>query len=57
MAMRLDQGQDWISGRWHDTELFRYIYRPQVPSVESPRPYFHPVRTLSWRRGQPVPAA
>jgi Methane oxygenase PmoA len=47
MAMRLDQGQDWISGRWQGTELFRYNYRPQVPALESPRPYFHPVRTLT----------
>jgi hypothetical protein len=27
-------------------ELFRYVYRPDDPQVESPRPYFHPVRTL-----------
>lgn len=26
--------------------LFRYVYKPQVPAVESPRPYFHPLRTL-----------
>ena len=47
MAMTLEQGEDWIGGRWQDTELFRYNYRPQVPAVESPRPYFHPVRTLT----------
>lgn len=28
------------------TELFRYVYRPGEPELESPRPYFHPVRTL-----------
>lgn len=28
------------------TELFRYVYRPPDPTRESPRPYFHPVRTL-----------
>ena len=33
------------------TELFRYVYRPDDPQVESPRPYFHPVRTLG---GDPV---
>ena len=27
-------------------ELFRYVYRTWDPQVESPRPYFHPVRTL-----------
>jgi hypothetical protein len=32
----------------HDgVELFRYVYRPPEPAVESPRPYFHPVRTLT----------
>jgi Methane oxygenase PmoA len=28
------------------TELFRYVYLPREPVLESPRPYFHPVRTL-----------
>lgn len=28
------------------TELLRYVYRPWDPQLESPRPYFHPVRTL-----------
>lgn len=27
-------------------ELFRYVYRPDTPQLESPRPYMHPVRTL-----------
>lgn len=32
----------------HDgVELCRYVYRPDEPAVESPRPYFHPVRTLA----------
>ncbi|HEX9995908.1 MAG TPA: PmoA family protein [Abditibacterium sp.] len=26
--------------------LFRYVYRPRTPQIESPRPYFHPLRTL-----------
>jgi len=30
-----------------DVELFRYVYRPPEPRVESPRPYLHPVRTLA----------
>jgi hypothetical protein len=28
------------------SELFRYVYRPDDPQLESPRPYFHPVATL-----------
>lgn len=32
----------------HDgVELCGYVYRPPEPAVESPRPYFHPVRTLT----------
>ncbi len=27
--------------------LFRYVFRPETPGDESPRPYLHPVRTLS----------
>jgi hypothetical protein len=33
-------------GSGRATELFRYVYRPREPVLESPRPYFHPVRTL-----------
>ena len=29
-----------------DAELLRYVYLPGDPQAESPRPYFHPVRTL-----------
>lgn len=29
------------------TELLRYVYAPWDPQLESPRPYFHPIRTLS----------
>jgi len=36
----------WVSARWRDTELFRYVYLPPEAVIESPRPYFHPVRTL-----------
>ena len=27
--------------------LFRYVYRPDTPLAESPRPYIHPLRTLA----------
>jgi hypothetical protein len=29
------------------TELMRYVYRPDDPQLESPRPYAHPLRTLA----------
>ena len=47
MDMRLTDG-DGCSLRlsYQETELLRYVYRPDDPQVESPRPYFHPVRTL-----------
>ncbi|MFC4536738.1 PmoA family protein [Sphaerisporangium dianthi] len=32
-----------------DVELFRYVYGPWDRRLESPRPYFHPLRTLSGR--------
>ncbi len=37
-----------LSIRWQDgTELASYVYQPHEPQLESPRPYFHPVRTLA----------
>jgi len=33
--------------RCGDTLLATYVYAPDDPAVESPRPYFHPVRTLA----------
>ena len=29
------------------TVLARYVYQPEAPQVESPKPYFEPVRTLA----------
>ncbi len=29
-----------------DVTLFSYVYRPQTAAIESPRPYFYPLRTL-----------
>jgi hypothetical protein len=47
MVMSLAHGQDsWIACLWQGAELLRYVYRPPEPRLESPRPYFHPVRTL-----------
>lgn len=34
-------------------EILRYVYRPDAPVAESPKPYLHPLRTLS---GQVVTA-
>ncbi|MGN9841146.1 PmoA family protein [Nonomuraea sp. H19] len=28
-----------------DVELFSYVYRPDTPVLESPKPYLHPIRT------------
>jgi methane monooxygenase PmoA-like len=28
-------------------ELFQYVYRPDMPPFEGPKPYLHPVRTLA----------
>ncbi len=45
--MSVVHSQDgWVSASWRGTELFRYIYLPAEAALESPRPYFHPVRTL-----------
>jgi hypothetical protein len=41
----------WQDQHGRETELLRYVYRPPEAQLESPRPYFHPLRTL---RGDPV---
>jgi hypothetical protein len=41
-----DMDETTVAIRWDDSELFRYVYRPDDPVLESPRPYLHPVRTL-----------
>jgi hypothetical protein len=47
MVMSLAHSQDgWLSCGWGGTQLLRYVYLPTEPVLESPRPYFHPVRTL-----------
>jgi hypothetical protein len=30
-----------------DVGLFTYVYRPDTPRLESPKPYLHPIRTLA----------
>jgi hypothetical protein len=34
-----------VTVRAGDVDLFRYVYEPDHPTVESPRPYIHPLRT------------
>src|SRR5215475_6892483 len=29
-----------------DVEILTYVYRPDTPRLESPKPYLHPLRTL-----------
>lgn len=36
---------DQVSASDGDTELFRYVYSGQDPQAESPRPFFHPLRS------------
>jgi len=35
-----------LTATWDGTVLFRYVYQPGDPQMESPRPYFHPLATL-----------
>jgi hypothetical protein len=45
--MSLRHGDTEVTALSDDRELFRYVFRPDDPQLESPRPYFHPVRTLA----------
>jgi hypothetical protein len=47
MVMSLHQGSTAVAVAWNDAELFRYTHLPSDARLESPRPYFHPVRTLA----------
>lgn len=44
--MRLSLDDTALTAAWDDRDLFRYVYQPDDPQVESPRPYFHPMTTL-----------
>jgi len=44
--MSLRHGDTEVTALADDRELFRYVFRPDDPQLESPRPFFHPVRTL-----------
>ncbi|HEX6352044.1 PmoA family protein [Actinophytocola sp.] len=45
--MELTDSGSAVTARHDGVELCRYVYRPPEPAIESPRPYFHPVRTLA----------
>jgi hypothetical protein len=45
-GLRLSTSDSELAVFHGDAELTRYVYRPPEPQVESPRPYFYPVRTL-----------
>lgn len=38
---------DSLELQYRDQTLFRYVYEPATAQIESPRPYFHPLRTLA----------
>lgn len=38
---------DALELRYQDQALFHYVYESKTPAIESPRPYFHPLRTLA----------
>ena len=37
---------EWLSVEYDGVELCRYVYEPRNAQLESPHPYFHPMRTL-----------
>jgi hypothetical protein len=45
-SLKVDDQEDSLRVTWQGNELVQYVYRPSDPPMESPRPYFHPVRTL-----------
>jgi len=38
---------DSLELRYQGQTLFQYVYNSQNPAIESPRPYFHPLKTLA----------
>ncbi|GIG68029.1 PmoA family protein [Phytomonospora endophytica] len=49
MNLRLADDEVSLRVTREDAELLRYVYRPWDAQLESPRPYFHPLRTLGGR--------
>jgi hypothetical protein len=46
-ATLLHRLHDDIEVRYQDQTLFQYVYESRNPAVESPKPYFHPLKTLA----------
>ncbi len=44
--IRVDEHDDRVLIRANDVVLTEYVHRPSDPQLESPRPYFSPIRTL-----------
>jgi hypothetical protein len=42
----IEKQTDRLVARARDSVLFEYVFAPELAPVLSPRPYFHPVRTL-----------
>ncbi len=45
MTLHLEENDLTVTVR--GTEILRYVYRPDTPAFEGPKPYLHPVRTLA----------
>ncbi|ACZ42834.1 hypothetical protein Tter_1928 [Thermobaculum terrenum ATCC BAA-798] len=46
MQIHLHEAEGYLELEHEGRALCRYVYRPDTPRYESPRPYFHPVTTL-----------
>ncbi|MDF2440278.1 MAG: hypothetical protein JWN98_1262 [Abditibacteriota bacterium] len=46
MKLELEQTAAILEARRGERTLFRYDFAPQMPQLESPRPFLHPLRTL-----------
>jgi hypothetical protein len=46
MTLAADDAGTMLTATWDGRGLFRYVYQPDDPQLESPRPYFHPLTTL-----------
>lgn len=48
LDIRHDLGAS-LTVRDGEVDLFEYVYRPDTPQLESPKPYLHPIRTRAGR--------
>lgn len=45
--LSIHKSSNYVELSYRDGPLFRYVYAPEDDLVESPKPYFHPLRTLA----------